>query len=50
MSGLREAGVGMCLTWFQPDVALPASHDWRFVLIDARRHPAPANSPGLSLA
>ena len=47
---LREAGTGMCLTWFQPEAALPAGHDWRFVLIDARRHPEPAGSPGLSLA
>lgn len=50
MAQLREAGVGMCLTWFQPDTALPAGHDWRFVLIDARRQPAPLGSPGLSLA
>ena len=47
---LREADTGMCLTWFQPEAALPAGHDWRFVLIDARRHPEPARSPGLSLA
>ena len=50
MARLRDAGIGMCLTWFQPEVALPAGHDWRFVLIDARRHPAPTGSPGLSLA
>ena len=47
---LREADTGMCLTWFQPEAALPAGHDWRFVLIDARRHAAPTGSPGLSLA
>ena len=50
MAQLRDAGVGMCLTWFQPGTALPAGHDWRFVLIDARRNPAPTGSPGLSLA
>lgn len=50
MAKLRDAGVGMCLTWFQPDTALPAGHDWRFVLIDARRQPTPEGSPGLSLA
>ena len=47
---LREAGTGMCLTWFQPEAALPAGHDWRFVLMDARRCPTPSGAPGLSLA
>lgn len=47
---LRAAGVGMCLTWFQPGMPLPAGHDWRFVLIDARHSGAPSTSPGLSLA
>jgi len=50
MANLRDAGVGMCLTWYQPGVALPAGYDWRFVLIDARRVPTPSGSPGLSLA
>ena len=50
MARLRDAGTGMCLTWYQPETALPADHDWRFVLIDARRHAAPTGSPGLSLA
>jgi hypothetical protein len=50
MAKLRAAGIGMCLTWFQPDTVLPAGFDWRFVLIDARRQPTPAGSPGLSLA
>lgn len=50
MAQLQAAGIGMCLTWFQPGVALPAGADWRFVLIDARRTPAPSGSPGLSLA
>ncbi|MCP5226280.1 MAG: HDOD domain-containing protein [Rhodocyclaceae bacterium] len=50
MARLRDAGTGMCLTWYQPETALPAGHDWRFVLIDARRHAAPTGSPGLSLA
>lgn len=50
MTKLRESGVGMCLSWFQPDTALAAGHDWRFVLIDVRRQPTPAGSPGLSLA
>ena len=44
MAQLRDAGVGMCLTWFQPGTALPAGHDWRFVLIDARRNPAPTSA------
>ena len=50
MAQLRDAGVGMCLTWFQPGTALPAGHDWRFVLMDARRCPTPSGAPGLSLA
>ena len=50
MAQLRDAGIGMCLTWFQPGTALPAGHDWRFVLMDARRCPTPSGAPGLSLA
>jgi len=47
---LQQAGISMCLTWFVRGTALPPGVDWRFVLIDARKHPAPAGSPGLSLA
>lgn len=47
---LQQAGISMCLTWFVRGTALPPGMDWRFVLIDARKHPAPAGSPGLSLA
>lgn len=47
---LREAGVSACLTWFSPGVALPADGDWRFVLMDSRRHAAPTQSPGIALA
>lgn len=50
MARLQETGVGMCLTWFQAGVALPAGADWRFVLMDVRRAPNPGGSPGLSLA
>ena len=27
MARLRDAGTGMCLTWYQPETALPAGHD-----------------------
>lgn len=47
---LRDAGVGLCLTWFAPGAALPADIDWRFVLVDSRRHPSPADAPGLAIA
>lgn len=47
---LRDAGVSMCLSWFTPETALPPQCDWRFVLMDRRRHPAPAGSPGITLA
>lgn len=47
---LRDAGISVCLTWFAPGTALPAGIDWRFVLTDARKHPSPAGSPGLTLA
>jgi EAL and modified HD-GYP domain-containing signal transduction protein len=47
---LREAGISMCLTWFSSDTVLPPGYDWRFVLMDARKHPAPTGSPGLSMA
>lgn len=47
---LKNAGIGTCLTWFQPGVALPPEADWRFVLMDARKLPTPAGSPGISLA
>lgn len=47
---LQEAGISVCLPWFAPGTALPAGVDWRFVLMDARKHPAPSGSPGLALA
>ncbi|MCK9259457.1 MAG: HDOD domain-containing protein [Azoarcus sp.] len=47
---LQEAGISMCLTWFSSDTVLPPGYDWRFVLMDARKHPAPTGSPGLSMA
>ncbi|MDR3087719.1 MAG: HDOD domain-containing protein [Azoarcus sp.] len=47
---LQQAGMGVCLTWFTQDVELPPGVDWRFVLIDGRKNPSPAGSPGLSLA
>lgn len=47
---LQEAGISVCLPWFVPGTALPAGFDWRFVLMDARKHPSPSGSPGLTLA
>lgn len=47
---LREAGVSACLTWFGPDTQLPAHENWRFVLMDSRKHAAPTQSPGIALA
>ncbi|BAL26139.1 EAL and HDOD domain-containing protein [Azoarcus sp. KH32C] len=47
---LRDAGISMCLSWFAPGTPLPADCDWRFVLMDRRRHQTPAGSPGITLA
>lgn len=47
---LREAGTSMCLSWFAPGTALPADGDWRFVLMDRRKHVRPDGSPGIALA
>jgi len=47
---LQQAGVGICLTWYTQDVALPPDVNWRFILIDGRKYPAPGSAPGLSLA
>jgi EAL and modified HD-GYP domain-containing signal transduction protein len=47
---LQAAGISMCLSWFTPEVALPAGIDWRFVIMDQRKLPRPEHSPGLSLA
>lgn len=50
MRQLQAAHNSMCLTWFVPGSPLPADIDWRFVLVDARRHVAPADAPGLTMA
>ncbi|MCL2161278.1 MAG: HDOD domain-containing protein [Betaproteobacteria bacterium] len=47
---LQEAGIGICLTWYSPDMTLPSDVNWRFILIDGRRHPTANGTPGLSLA
>ncbi len=47
---LRAAGISTCLSWYTPGIALPADSQWRFVLMDARKNPAPNGAPGLSLA
>lgn len=50
MKGLREAEVSMCLAWHSPGTTLGEGIDWRFVLTDARKHPAPDSDASLSLA
>ncbi len=47
---LRDAGISTCLSWFSPGVELPLDGDWRFVLMDTRKHTTPAGSPGIALA
>jgi len=47
---LREAGVSVCLSWFSPGTPVPAGYDWRFVLMDSRKHQLPSGSPGIALA
>ncbi|HRP74778.1 MAG TPA: HDOD domain-containing protein [Rhodocyclaceae bacterium] len=47
---LKDAGISTCLSWFSPGVELPLDADWRFVLMDVRKHPTPAGSPGIPLA
>jgi EAL and modified HD-GYP domain-containing signal transduction protein len=50
LSLLQQAGVGTCLTWYKQGMALPPDTNRRFILIDARKNPAPSGTPGLSLA
>jgi EAL and modified HD-GYP domain-containing signal transduction protein len=47
---LRDAGISMCLSWFSPGTPLPPGCDWRFVLMDARKHSSPAGSPGITVS
>lgn len=47
---LRQAGVSTCLSWFSPGIEMPLDAHWRFVLMDARKHPTSAGSPGIALA
>jgi len=47
---LREAGIHTCLAWHTPQTVVPPESEWRFVISDARKNPAPANPPGVPLA
>ena len=47
---LRTAGISTCLSWYSPGTALPADMDWRFVLVDGRKHGSPSGAPSLALA
>lgn len=47
---LNDAGISTCLSWYSPGIEMPLDADWRFVLMDARKHPTPVGSPGIALA
>jgi hypothetical protein len=47
---LKDAGVPLALSWFQPGAAWPADADCRFVLADSRKLATPEGAPGLPLA
>lgn len=47
---LQEAGISLCLSWYQPGLALPPGVDFRFVLADAGKLPQPSGLPGIALA
>jgi len=47
---LLAANVSLNLTWYQPELPLPPQVNWRFVIIDAKRQPLPADPPGLAIA
>lgn len=47
---LANAGINTCLSWYAPGSPLPVTVDWRFVLVDTRKHGAPSGSPGIPLA
>lgn len=47
---LQAAKISVNLTWYQPEIVLPPDVHWRFVIIDAKRHPVPIAPPGLSIA
>ena len=47
---LQAHNISLNLTWYQPDTPLPPQVHWRFVIIDAKRQPLPADPPGLALA
>lgn len=50
MPQLQAAGISMCLSWFAPGAAVPNDIDWRFVLMDTRKHASATGAPGLGLA
>ena len=47
---LAEAGTNICLSWYTPGTPLAVAADWRFVLVDTRKHGAPSGAPGIPLA
>ncbi|QSI77505.1 MULTISPECIES: EAL and HDOD domain-containing protein [Niveibacterium] len=47
---LQEAGINVCLSWYQPGMALPDGAEFRFVLADANKTPKPVGFPGIAIA
>lgn len=47
---LQEAGINVCLSWFQPGMSVPEGADFRFVLADANKTPTPTGFPGIAIA
>lgn len=47
---LTGAGISVCASWLAPGGTLPADADWRFALMDARKHASPAGTEGITLA
>lgn len=50
MPQLIDAGINTCLSWYSPGTPLPVNVDWRFVLVDTRKHGAPSGATGIPLA
>jgi EAL and modified HD-GYP domain-containing signal transduction protein len=47
---LQAAGINLCLSWYRPDVVLPAGAEFRFVLADAGKIPSGNGLPGIAIA
>ncbi|MCL2657051.1 MAG: HDOD domain-containing protein [Betaproteobacteria bacterium] len=47
---LQAADINLCLSWYRPDIPLPAGSEFRFVLADANKITQPKALPGIALA